>query len=253
MIRMELSENYAGVRIIGRKHEFEDLVEMFHELLSDELYESPVYHNVSNRALGVCYDIRHAAMGGRGLEFVSDELYRLIDESDSETIELKDARCSCYCFYPEMCYVVMGLGAIIEHRTHSLSRTRYPEPGDPNILYDTLIPQVRSFQSAFVSCMKKELTPATFTRLVNSLSKGTAYCTSMYHQYLDKLNLEFYGLSPEKRKKQMSVFLKHLAEYYKQDQYLSLKEDLELTAEIYGADIDELTSSLMKYPEEVIW
>ena len=56
---------YAGVTVAGDYQGFDELYEALHLIFGGE-GELHVYDSVSLRVLGVCYDIPHSLIGGRG-------------------------------------------------------------------------------------------------------------------------------------------------------------------------------------------
>jgi len=73
MIFVKNTPNNTGVAIYGDYMDFESLYEAMHEVVGDE--EEFVSHDSARtRVLGVCYDLRHAMMGDREVEFVDNGL-----------------------------------------------------------------------------------------------------------------------------------------------------------------------------------
>jgi hypothetical protein len=71
MIYVTNTPNNAGVAIHGDYMDFKRLYNALHEIVGDE-YQYPNYEGARLRVLGDCYDIRHAFMGDRELEFVDN-------------------------------------------------------------------------------------------------------------------------------------------------------------------------------------
>jgi hypothetical protein len=71
MIYVKNTPQNAGVAIYGDFMDFERLYDSLHNVVGDE-GEFIYYETASLRVLGVCYDIRHALMGDREIEFVDN-------------------------------------------------------------------------------------------------------------------------------------------------------------------------------------
>jgi hypothetical protein len=71
MIYVKNTPQNAGVAIYGDFMDFERLYDSLHNVVGDE-DEFISYETARMRVLGVCYDIRHALMGDREIEFVDN-------------------------------------------------------------------------------------------------------------------------------------------------------------------------------------
>ena len=65
MLQITNTPHYAGVTVAGDYQNLDELYEALHLIVGEE-DELPAYDSVRLRVLGVCYDIRHSLMGGRG-------------------------------------------------------------------------------------------------------------------------------------------------------------------------------------------
>ena len=254
MVTMQLTPNYTGVRISGSRDDFEAIVDAIYDLTIDEEHpESLKYHTVSIRTLGLCYDIRHAAMGDREVELLDEAITPFMYEDEDEIVRYKEARFSCHCLLPEMCFIIMALNCLMDYRGKTLVNQKVSRETDPRVIWDPSIALMRSFQSIFIACVEKELAPATMTRFRNSLHKGSHHVTDMHRQFLDLKNIEFIGYSPEKRKKSISIIAKRLSEFIWNPEYRTLAAELEFSAAEYGVHPSELTFNGLEYPEEHDW
>ena len=71
MIFVKNTPNNTGVAIHGDHMDFENLYDALHTVTGNE-DEFVAYEAARIRVLGVCYDIRHALMGDREIEFVDN-------------------------------------------------------------------------------------------------------------------------------------------------------------------------------------
>lgn len=62
MLQIANTPNYAGIKVTGDFHDFDQLYEALHEIVGNE-DENLAYYNARLRVLGLCYDLRHANMG----------------------------------------------------------------------------------------------------------------------------------------------------------------------------------------------
>lgn len=256
MIRMEMTPHYAGVKISGTPDEFMEIVDAIYELVIDELSNSLDYYVVSNRILGVCYDIRHASMGDRTIEIEEEPVPEHFHFTDGQECPEKTSLIivSDNILYPELCFVMMALNVVIDYRMRKLSKERFLEHKDPLVMWDHTILLMRTFQSSFFDCMQEVLTPGTCTRLRNSIVRGSSAVQKMYGQFLDLKNLEFLDMTPEKRKANLSIIAKRFVEYEYDDDYRRIKSALDEGAQLHGASPHDLKFPWMdEYSQEIDW
>ncbi len=253
MIKIELTPNYTGVKISGSRDDLIQVVDAIYALVIDELYESSEYHTVSNRILGLCYEIRHASMGDREVQVASEELPVFSEDGNVIPMTYKILTYGCYCLFPEMCFVMMAINRVINYRINSLTTRTYDTVRDPKVIWDEPIAVMRQLQAAFITCMRNELTRNTLTRFRKYLVEGEYSITRMYHHYLDDMNLEFLTYTPQKREKSLSVTAKHLSEFLFDEEYLLLKREIDEAAKHMNTDPVNLKFPEQEYPEEIVW
>jgi len=71
MIYVTNTPNNAGVAIYGDCLDFDALYKALHTVVGNE-EEHIQYEAACIRVLGVCYDLRHALMGDREVEFINN-------------------------------------------------------------------------------------------------------------------------------------------------------------------------------------
>src|SRR5699024_2768108 len=113
MIRVKSTANHAGINIAGDIYDFEQLYESLHKFVGDE-EQWRSFDGARLRVLGVCYDLRHAIMGHREVEFVKngldDDKMRFLSIAASD----KNVYLSCKVFWPEILFVMMALNDFIK-------------------------------------------------------------------------------------------------------------------------------------------
>ncbi|KXH86106.1 hypothetical protein [Sporosarcina sp. HYO08] len=240
MIQLKNTPNYAGVYVTGDWHDFNELYDALHFVVGEE-WEYAGFEQVRLRVLGVCYDLRHAMMGGRGARFVSNGL----DRDKMRFLSIAGTESNIYLqfevLWPELLFVSFSLNEFIDKTT----QTKKLHAWDPTIA------AVRKFQSAVAACLEETLPESKFKnckryfkpRLYDSFYRYTT-------QYLDELNIQFIEMDRDKRLANISIMVKRINE--KNNRYYKLKEDVEASAKHHGVSTDMIKIK-DEYPEKIHW
>lgn len=250
MIYVENSPNYTGVAIYGDYLDFEKLYDAFHEVVGEE-GEFPSFASARIRVLGVCYDLRHALMGHREIEFVDNGL----DEGKKKYLGIlapeKNVYLKIYVYWPELLFVQMVLNDFIQLYGRKRAKKTYVYIMDKKNIWDDNIAMVRLFQGAVANCIKETVPSTSFTRTMNLMHKEYTWFNNYITQYLDLLNIRFIEMDREKRIKSIPTMAKRLAEYG--TEYKKVKDDIELAAKHYNTTVENIQLKNIEYPEEIEW
>jgi hypothetical protein len=250
MIKLKMTENFAGVAISGDFNDFYDLVEALHEIsIDEEDTKNSWYYDISIRVLGLCYDIRHAYQGDRTV---------LLEENGMDRDKMKwhgiiapesNVYYECYCIYPEMVCNMLAIDKLIELKSRTLSKKRYFELTDKKVLWSKSLSILRLLQSQFVECVKEIHEPRNFSRWFNLVS-GTSSIENISHSYIDFVNISYLKLDRETRLKKLNIYTKRVTEFYHDPDYRKLKRELEQLKKEHGHSDFRLK---LDYPEEIDW
>ncbi|GAB6179029.1 hypothetical protein JCM14036_03480 [Desulfotomaculum defluvii] len=249
MLYAKNTPNNTGVAIYGDFMDFEALYDQLHEIVGDEgVY--PSYDTARIRVLGVCYDLRHAMMGDREIEFIDngmdqDKMRRLSTITSDKNIYLV-----INVLWPEMLFVLMALNDFVLLHARKQAKNTYTVMRHHKNIWDNSIAQVRFFQAAVAKCLKETVSEASYTRMINLMTKDYTWFDNYMTQYLDLLNLKFIEMDKEKRLKSIPTMAKRLVE--KGKEYINLKEDLEEAAKLHNCSVKNLRLK-KDYPENIEW
>ena len=250
MIHLENSPNFTGVAIYGDNLDFEKLYDAFHEVVGQE-GEFPSFAAARIRILGISYDLRHALMGHREIEFVDNGL----DESKKKSLGMlapeKNVYLKIYVYWPELLFVQMALNDFIQLYGRKRAKKTYVYIMDKKNIWDENIAMVRLFQGAVANCIKETVSESSFTRMMNLMHKEYTWFNNYVTQYLDLLNVRYIEMDREKRIKSIPTMAKRLAEYG--TEYKKIKEDIELAAEQHNTTVENIRLINIDYPEEIEW
>ncbi len=256
MIIIKNTENLAGVYISGDFNDLDKLVDAFYAITIDDFSEKNKKHvEISTRVLGLCYDIRHAFQGDREVELVANGMDQDKMKFHSIIAPENNVYYKCNCLYPEMFFVMLALNELVELRIRELvkSRAGYNDALDKNVIWDDVIATIRSFQGAFVKCVKEVLTEAAFKRWLTLMNGDSINIWGIAGQYVDLQNIRFINMSKEKRLKNITIIAKRIAEFRTDNEHSNIKEVVVEGAREDGCAEGRIRLEGIEYPDEIVW
>ena len=256
MIKLENTEKLTGISIIGDYYDLDNLVEAFHTITVDEFSgENSEYVEMSTRILSICYDIRHAYQGDREVILMDNNMDEYKMKYHSIVTNTKNIYYKCKCLYPEMLYTTLALNNLIDLRMQELTKKKYlPDMSiDKKVVWDKTIATIRNFQSEFALCAKELLTERQFSTWLRYMNEDSFVMYTMYHQFLDAMNVEYIHMSKEQRQKNFNKISKRIALYYEEDDYYSMKKSIDDAAKRFNCHKSEINLKDLEYPEDIEW
>lgn len=251
MILAQNTPNNTGVAILGDCADFENLYEALHTVVGNE-DEFVEYETARIRVLAICYDIRHALMGHREIEFVDNG----IDEEKKRYMSVlapdKNVYLKIYVLWPEMLFVTMALNEFLKLYAQKLAKKKYSYDlfTENKVIWDKHIAQVRMLQAAVADCLKQTVSDNVYARILNALNGRYVYVDRYITQYLDILNERFIKMNKDKRLKNLSAIAKRITE--RDREYYDLERQLMEDAQKYNCSVDDLRLDL-DFPEDIEW
>ncbi|WP_134702997.1 hypothetical protein [Ammoniphilus sp. YIM 78166] len=249
MIFAKNTPNNMGIAVYGDYLDIEELYEALHAIVGEE-EEYPAYETARLRVLGVCYDMRHALMGNREMEFVENGL----DDEKKKWLGViapdKNIYLKFHVFWPEMLFVLMALNDFVKLYARKNAKKSYDVMVDKRNIWDPSIAMVRVFQSSVIKCIKETVSDASFPRMMNLMNKDYTWFDHYATQYVDILNCRFMDMDKDKRIKSIPTMAKRLAEFG--DEYQQVKNHVFVVAREYNCPISAIRPNV-EYPEEFEW
>lgn len=249
MILVKNTPNNAGVAICGDYLDFEKLYAALHAIVGGE-DEYPAYEAARIRVLAVCYDLRHALMGNREIEFVdngmdAEKMKRLSLIAPSKNIYL-----TINVLWPEMLFVTMALNDFVLLHGRKQAKARYDIMTDKKNVWDVSIAQVRMLQASIADAIKENVSAASFSRMMNVMNRNYNWFDGYATQYLDILNCRFLDMDKEKRLKNIPTMAKRLAE--QGEEYRDVKGEVLAAAREYNCTASDISLEV-EYPTYIEW
>ena len=262
MLQVDMTPNHLGFKISGDFDALDELYDaVFALTVSDDLDEgrsegTPGEQLMCTRLLALCYDIRHACQGSRGVEFV----YSGMHEEHARVLELpfveKNVVFSVEIIYPEAMYEIMVLNYLIYRRENILSnqkpyRTAWEE--NATVLLDPTICTVRYFQSRLLEAVGSVVSTGRFSRIRKQVNTNYHYTPYMYTQWLDLIDSDFASMTPKQRLEGMSTVVRDLADFSYNEQYKGLVKSIDKYAEKEAISRANVEIPNLSYPEDIEW
>jgi hypothetical protein len=239
MIHVTNTPNHVGVAVHGDCLDFDELYDALHEIVGGEdQYTS--YEAARIRVLGVCYDIRHALMGDREIEFVDNGMNKDKMKVLALITPKKNIYLGIHVLWPEILFVTMSLNDFIV-----LHGKKYKHPQ-----WNKAIATVQKFQAAVIECIKQTVTEISYKRMLNMMVPDHNRFDNYATQYIDILNDRFFSMNREKRLKNIPTMVKRIAE--QGSEYQQVKNEILQEALKYNCSLDEIRYEL-EHPENIEW
>lgn len=250
MIFVKNTRNNAGVAIYGDSLDFDMLYDSLHDVVGDEL-EHERHEAARIRVLAVCYDLRHALMGDREIEFVDNGMDKDKMKNMGVITHDKNIYLKINVLWPEILFVTVALNDFIELYARKHVKTHYHAVLEKRNIWNNSIAQVRMFQAAVAKCISENVSPASYSRMLKLMNHDYTWMGGYITQYLDLLNIRFINMDKEKRLKNIPTMAKRLNE--RDEEYQQLESAVLDGAKEYSCSVEDIRLQGIDYPEEIDW
>ncbi len=246
MLTIRNTPRTAGIEILGDHKDLLGLYSALHAVVGDD--EEFHSEEARLRVLGVCYDLRHAMMGDRDIEFVDNDMYYDKIKRLGVVSSDKNLYYTVSILWPEILYVFLALNHFVRLYARNRAKTSPTPILDAANLWDSDIAQVRLFQSLVVACLKEIVSETSFRRILKLMVLPAPVLDAT--QYVDLLNMKFLGGDPDKRKKSLLTTVKRLVE--QGTEYQQLRQEVDYLAKKNHCEFNDIDFS-WSYPEKIDW
>lgn len=246
MITVALTPQYAGVTIAGDYEDLNGLYDALYGIIGSE-GENLAFESSKLRILGLCYDLRHASMGDRGIRVMDNNMTSDKMKLSGKVLPATNVYYDFQVLMPEMLFIMMALNDFCLLRIRRETRLYGEAAMHKKVVWDRDIAQVRMLQSAVFDCLSGALEQKAITRLQNLMIQDYPWTEGYITQYVDELNVEILKMEKEKRMKYLTLLAKRLTEL-DAPQYLGLRREIKEYAKAMGIAPNDVRLDL-SYPE----
>lgn len=255
MLQIEPTKHLLGITVQGDFNDFREIVDSIYNVVGLDYDARDMYYGVKNRLLGVCYEIRHAYQGDRGIflidNFMNDETMKwhgLITPK-------KNVYYSAEILFPEAIFIAASVPKIyFTAEKYYGSRAKKTENFIRPIPFSDMMRDVANLDvlcSRIWMALGKVIGETELEKIIRSCrSEHESYREYATH-YIDKCNIELCKTAEEKRKEKIKNIAKRIVK--KPDAYYSMEADLKYWAKHYKTSIYEIQDPDLKYPEDIEW
>ncbi|MGP1413960.1 MAG: DUF6904 family protein [Bacillales bacterium] len=262
MITCEPTKNLSGIIVRGTMDDFEELVDSIHRMAIGDVLEKPknidYYYEIKNRLLGLCYDIRKAAMGHRDVELVDVHFSEFLNVYNKNKLPKKEIYFSFNIIITEALFLALAVPEIYQRQR--LCYSGFPKSIPPK--YNLKAPEcylfykdralINSLLTKFLVVIGKILGEEEFYKLYSKLDYDYMYIFHDYFTpYVDKCNLEYLNTPYEKRKTKLKHIMKRFMR--NNESYISFKNKFEYLARIDKCNVNDLSQYYFIYPYVIEW
>lgn len=234
MLQVEMTPNLLGLTVKGDHSDLDALYDAVWDLVGrgevDPADISDGLGIMKERLLALCYDLRHACRGDRGVELVDSGMGEWAAQASGVPLQESNVAYAFKVVYPEAVYDVMALGCLIRRRTSALARkTPYRRRADDLgfAMTDPSSCEAMRFASLVLEAIGRRATPGRFTRIREYVVEGALGIPLMYTQWLDVITADYAGMSEKRRLESMSIVARDMVEFYCNYQYMDIVDDVD--------------------------
>ncbi len=258
MLEAKCTPNYAGVTLSGDLGDLKELNQAFHDIVGNE-EKHPSLSSVHHRIMGLCYDLRHALLGDRGIKLVDNGMNTNKMKYHQAIAPQNNLYYSFNVIWLEILFVVMILNdyifldsnSIVDSGGIAIGNFCYAKLLAPEVMWNKSIVVIRNFQATVMEALKGILCPTIYSRLVKAIFKENLCFENYAIQYLDVLNARYLAMDREKRLKNLPSMVKHLSE--RSDEYYEIEDFIQQYSREHNITVKNIQLEGSVCPEEFDW
>lgn len=242
MLKVELTENYAGVTIYGDYNDLDFLYDSINHLIHGDPSSVGEY-TMQNHLYGFLYDVRHAYQGDR--EAILVDNYLQDDKRKWLEIRKKDVteHNVYFCFNYLLPDLFLDM-VLIKHFIRKVDKK-------VNDVYNPYINMVNYFYSLVLHSLENMLTEIKFNKIKKGLLESVVTDSIFIPQWFEIISIDYSKMTKKQREKEFMHIMDAIYNYSDYEDYLKMKIDIEKLCKEKNCSLDDLHYE--DYPEEIEW
>ena len=242
MLKVELTENYAGVKISGDYNDLDNLYDSIHYFIKEEPNSLGEYI-MQNHIYGFLYDVRHAYQGDR--EAILVDNYLQDDKRKWLEIRKKDVteHNMYFCFNYLLPDIFLDM-ILIKFFMRNIDKK-------VNDVYNPYINMVNYFYSLVLHSLEKLLTEIKFNKVKKGLLESVVTDSIFIPQWFEIISIDYSKMTKKQREKEFMHIMDAIYNYGDYEDYLKMKIDMGKLCKEKNCSLDDLHYE--DYPEEIEW
>ena len=242
MLKVELTENYAGVTIYGDYNDLDNLYDSIHYFIKEEPNSLGEYI-MQNHIYGFLYDVRHAYQGDREAILIDNYL----QEDKRKWLGLKKKDITEHNMYFSFNYLLPDIFLdmiLIKNFMRNIDKK-------VNDIYNPYINQVNYFYSLVLHSIENMLTEIKFNKIKKGFMNAFTYDKLFIPQWFEIIAIDYAKMNKKQREKEFMHIMDEIYNYMNYEDYYNMKKELEKLCEEKNCSLDDLHYD--DYPEEIEW
>lgn len=242
MLKVKLTENYAGVSISGDYNDLNFLYDSIIYLLRKEP-KNEIFDIMQKHLYGFLYDVRHAYQGQRYVKLEDNNL----QEFTRNIYNLKKKDVTNNNLYFEFNYVLPDIILDIMLVKYFISKIDKKN----NNIYNQYINMVTYFYSLVLDSLRNILSDIQFNKVKNGLLNSNISDKIFSKMWFEIITLDYLKMNKNQRKKEIMNILSAIYNYIYYDEYLNVKKSEQKKCKEYNCRLIDLRYG--DYPDEIEW
>lgn len=242
MLKVELTENYAGVTIYGDYNDLDFLYESICYLIDGDPSSDGEY-TMQNHLYGFLYDVRHAYQGDREAILVDNYL----QDFKRKWLEIRKKDVTehnvYFCFNYLLPDIFLDM-VLIKYFIRKVDKK-------DNDVYNPYINMVNYFYSLVLHSLENILTEIKFNKIKKGLLESVVTDSIFIPQWFEIISIDYSKMTKKQREKDFMHIMDAIYNYSDYEDYLKMKIDIEKLCKEKNCSLDDLHYE--DYPEEIEW
>lgn len=242
MLKVELTENYAGVKISGDYNDLDNLYDSIHYFIKEDPNSLGEYI-MQNHIYGFLYDVRHAYQGDREAILIDNYL----QDDKRKWLGLKKKDITENNLYFSFNYLLPDIFLdmiLIKNFMRNIDKK-------DNDVYNPYINQVNYFYSIVLHALENMLTEIKFNKIKKGFMNAFTYDKIFIPQWFEIIAIDYAKMTKKQREKEFMHTMDEIYNYMNYEDYYNMKKELEKLCEEKKCNLDNLHYD--DYPEEIEW
>ena len=242
MLKVELTENYAGVKISGDFNDLDYLYDAILYFIKEEPSSIGEYL-MQNHLYAFLYDVRHAYQGDREALLVDN----LIQDMKRRWLGIKKKDATNKNIYYSFNYLLPDIFLdmiLIKSFTKNLDKKE-------NNIYNSNLNMVNYFYSLVLNSLKKFLTEIKFNKIKRGMLDAFTCEKIFIPQWFERISIIYSKMTKKEREKEFMHIMDEIYDYMNYEDYYNMKKELEELCKKENCNLDAFRYD--DYPDEIEW
>ncbi len=256
MLSVKPTENLTGVTIQGDFKDLYELVDSIYRITGTNDDMTSMYWGVQNRLFGVCYDIRHAYMGDRGMTLEENGISHEVAKLHNPILPTQNVYYNVNILFPEAIFIAASVPQMYIYSSvyYGMRKKSAKEDSHFFIPYSNYIRDKANLDvlcAGIWQALGESIGDEELESIIGMMYRANENYMYYATPYIDKCNIELIKTAVEKRKDKLRNIAKRIVK--KPQGYLDMEKDLQYWAKKYKTTIYELDDPNLEYTEDFEW